>query len=41
MQFVDGITDLPEHVRTSLKQLTPSNYIGNAVAQAKDVPNHM
>ncbi len=36
MAFVDGL-DLPEEAKTALKQMTPANYIGNAVAQAKKV----
>ncbi|MDQ7049729.1 MAG: adenylosuccinate lyase [Enterobacterales bacterium] len=34
--FVDQL-DLPTEVKTALKKLTPSNYIGNAVAQAKSI----
>ena len=35
-QFIDGL-ELPSDVKESLKQLTPSNYIGNASEQAKNV----
>lgn len=41
MAFVDGIEGLPQHAKDSLKKLTPANYIGNAAAQAKDLPNHL
>ncbi|WP_028468879.1 adenylosuccinate lyase [Neptunomonas japonica] len=34
--FIDTL-ELPEDVKTSLKQLTPHNYIGNAVEQAKKI----
>jgi adenylosuccinate lyase len=34
--FVDQL-DLPDAVKDSLKTLTPSNYIGNAIEQAKSV----
>ena len=34
--FVDTL-ELPEEVKTSLKALTPSNYIGNAIQQAKSI----
>ncbi|KAI8107896.1 hypothetical protein M9435_002925 [Picochlorum sp. BPE23] len=37
--FVDGIDDLPEEAKASLRQLSPSTYIGNAAAQAKDIKN--
>mmetsp|Transcript_18532 Transcript_18532/g.52048 ORF Transcript_18532/g.52048 Transcript_18532/m.52048 type:complete len:540 (-) Transcript_18532:280-1899(-) len=37
MEFVDGIEGLPAHAKEDLKKLTPSNYIGNAVQQAKSV----
>ncbi|NVJ62421.1 MAG: adenylosuccinate lyase [Gammaproteobacteria bacterium] len=32
--FIDGL-ELPETVKQELKQLTPANYIGNAIEQAK------
>jgi adenylosuccinate lyase len=32
-EFIDGL-ELPQSVKDELKQLTPANYIGNAVAQA-------
>ncbi len=35
-KFVDGL-EIPEDVKVSLKQLTPSNYIGNATKQAKNI----
>lgn len=35
-QFIDGL-ELPNEAKESLKQLTPSNYIGNASEQAKNV----
>jgi len=34
--FVDTL-ELPEEVKKSLKALTPSNYIGNAIQQAKSI----
>jgi adenylosuccinate lyase len=34
--FIDGL-ELPNEAKESLKQLTPSNYIGNAAEQAKNV----
>jgi adenylosuccinate lyase len=34
--FIDTL-ELPEDVKVSLKQLTPHNYIGNAVEQAKKI----
>lgn len=35
-QFIDTL-ELPEQVKTALKQMTPANYIGNAIAQAKAI----
>ncbi|MFT6731919.1 MAG: adenylosuccinate lyase [Polaribacter sp.] len=35
-EFVDTL-ELPEEVKSSLKALTPSNYIGNAIQQAKSI----
>ncbi|MCX4028990.1 adenylosuccinate lyase [Endozoicomonas sp. SM1973] len=35
-EFVDTL-ELPAEVKTQLKQLTPANYIGNAVDQAKGI----
>lgn len=35
-KFIDGL-ELPDEVKSSLKKLTPSNYIGNATEQAKDI----
>jgi adenylosuccinate lyase len=35
-QFIDGL-ELPNEAKESLKQLTPSNYIGNAAEQANNV----
>ena len=37
MEFVDGIEGLPAHAKEELKKLTPGNYIGNAVSQARNV----
>ena len=34
--FVDGLA-IPEEARTRLKALTPSNYIGNAIDQARNI----
>ena len=34
--FIDGL-DMPESAKDSLKALTPANYIGNAVEQAKAI----
>lgn len=34
--FIDGL-DMPAQAKAELKQLTPANYIGNAVAQAKRI----
>jgi adenylosuccinate lyase len=34
-EFIDNL-DMPEEAKTSLKALTPANYIGNAVEQAKN-----
>lgn len=34
--FIDDL-ELPDEVRTQLKQMTPANYIGNAVEQAKKI----
>ncbi|WP_339488491.1 adenylosuccinate lyase [Pseudomonas sp. EL_65y_Pfl2_R95] len=36
MDFIDGL-DMPTEAKAELKQLTPANYIGNAVAQAKRI----
>eukprot|EP00983_Pelagomonas_calceolata_P078358 1154237-Pelagomonas_calceolata.AAC.2 len=41
MEFVDGIEGLPAHAKEDLKKLTPSNYIGNAVQQAKSCIGHL
>jgi adenylosuccinate lyase len=35
-KFIDSL-DLPDEVKTSMKKLTPANYIGNASEQAKSV----
>ncbi|KJZ14061.1 MULTISPECIES: adenylosuccinate lyase [unclassified Halomonas] len=37
--FIDGL-ELPDEVKAELKQLTPGNYIGNAVEQARALPQH-
>ena len=37
--FVDTIDGLPDHAKADLKLLTPANYIGNAVEQARDIGN--
>ena len=34
--FIDGL-DMPEDAKNALKQLTPHNYIGNAVKQAESI----
>jgi adenylosuccinate lyase len=34
--FIDTL-ELPEAVKAEMKQWTPANYIGNAVAQAKKI----
>lgn len=34
--FVETL-DIPEEAKQSMRELTPSNYIGNAIAQAKDL----
>lgn len=34
--FVDGL-DIPDSAKAELRELTPANYIGNAVAQAKRI----
>lgn len=36
--FVDTL-DIPEEAKASIRQMTPANYIGNAVAQAKAINN--
>jgi len=36
LNFIDTL-NLSESVKNTLRQLTPENYIGNAVAQAKDI----
>lgn len=36
MAFVDTL-ELPDAVKTELKKLTPSNYLGNAIEQAKNI----
>jgi len=41
MAFVDGIEGLPAHAKEGLKKLTPANYIGNAVQQAKAINAHL
>lgn len=34
--FIDGL-ELPDEVKTELKKLTPANYIGNAIEQARKI----
>jgi adenylosuccinate lyase len=34
--FIDGL-DIPAEAKAELRKLTPANYIGNAVAQAKRI----
>ena len=34
--FIDGL-GLPDQVKSELKKLTPANYIGNAIEQARDI----
>ncbi len=34
--FIDTL-ELPDHVKTEMKQLTPANYLGNAAEQAKNI----
>ncbi len=34
--FVDGL-DLPEETKAALREMTPGNYIGNAIEQAKNI----
>ena len=34
--FIDNL-ELPDEVKTQLKQMTPANYIGNAIEQAKKI----
>ena len=36
LTFVDGL-DIPEEAKAALRELTPANYIGNAVDQAKRI----
>jgi adenylosuccinate lyase len=38
--FVDGL-ELPEHEKARLKAMTPSNYVGNAEAQANAIGNYL
>jgi adenylosuccinate lyase len=35
-EFIDTL-ELPDEVKAELKTMTPANYIGNAIAQAKDI----
>lgn len=39
--FVEGVEGLPDEAKRALKSLTPATYIGNAAAQAKDLPNKL
>jgi adenylosuccinate lyase len=36
LQFVETL-EIPEEAKKILRGLTPANYIGNAVEQAKDI----
>jgi len=36
--FVDGVEGLPDDAREALKHMTPATYVGNAAAQARDLP---
>ena len=36
LQFVETL-EIPEEAKVLLRNLTPANYIGNAVLQAKDI----
>lgn len=36
VDFVETL-DIPEHAKQTMRDLTPANYIGNAVEQAKDI----
>jgi len=36
LEFVDNL-DIPEEAKAGLRELTPENYIGNAVDQAKRI----
>ncbi len=38
--FVNTL-DMPEHAKQTLLALTPANYIGNAIEQAKDIDNRI
>ena len=38
--FVEGL-DMPESAKASLQAITPASYIGNAIAQARDLPNQL
>ena len=35
-QFIDTL-DIPESAKTTLKELTPGSYTGNAVSQASNI----
>jgi adenylosuccinate lyase len=35
-EFIDGL-DLPDAVKSGLKDMTPASYIGNAAQQARDI----
>lgn len=39
-EFVDGLEGVPEDAKVDMKSWTPSNYIGNAAAQAKSIRAH-
>ena len=36
--FVDGVDGLPEEAKEALRAMTPASYVGNAAAQARDLP---
>jgi adenylosuccinate lyase len=36
-QFVDKLEGVPDDVKAQMRQWTPSNYIGNAAQQARDI----
>ena len=40
-EFVDALEGVPEAVKEEMRAWTPSNYIGNAVAQARAIRSHV